>query len=88
MLIFLIIVIPIALLVVSFLLTIKLAYMGVLIATLLNTVYFCFVLAVLTGMGHPNAVVRKIRWRDHFLTISGVAVASAVVLSLLALLSA
>lgn len=77
---------PIVLLIISIILALKLSYIGVFIATFFDTIYLCFILAVLSSMGHPNAKIIKINWSNHLTTIIGFSAACIMVLSLIAFL--
>lgn len=49
-------------------------------ATGINTVYYCVFIAIISGVGHPNSVVIKVRWKKEFKGIFLFFVGSSVVL--------
>jgi hypothetical protein len=80
MLIILTFVLPTLLLILSIALTYSLSFTGALIATFANTVYYCVFIALLSGVGHPNSVVMKVRWRKEVMGIVKFLLANLVLL--------
>ena len=64
--ILLVFVIPISLLILSIVLVIQLTFYGSFISTVINTIYYCVFVAIMSTTGHPNSQVTKVRWRDEW----------------------
>lgn len=79
-------VIPIILLIVSIALTIKFLFWGALCSTLINTLYYCLFIKVMSGVGHPNSAHIAVNWSREWKGIVICFLASLLITLLLAVI--
>ena len=67
---YLVFVIPILLLIFSIALVVQLALTGSLLSTVINTIYYCIFISIMSNTGHPNSVKMKVNWNNEWKGIS------------------
>jgi hypothetical protein len=81
---YLVFVIPILLLIVSIALVVQLTFSGSLLSAVINTIYYCIFISIISNTGHPNSVKMKVSWHNEWKGILAFCVANLSITLLIA----